>query len=81
MRKDSKVNETFWNDVPQELLTSLQIETRVAGEWVSVAAIETNRTRLIRFQFDQIETTAIRIHVAATYGCPDAKLFEIRCYA
>jgi hypothetical protein len=80
MRKDAKVNGTFWNDVPHELLKSIQVGALLQGEWISVASLATNRTRLIRFRFDQIETAAIRIHVADTYGFPNAKLFEIRCY-
>jgi hypothetical protein len=80
MHKDSKVNATFRNDVPDELLQALHVEALVDGEWVQIASIDRNRTRLIRLQFDQIETTAIRVCPTATYGCPNAKLFEIRCY-
>ena len=81
MRKDSKVNQTFWNDIPQELLKSLELEAHIDGEWIRLGAIERNRTRLIKFTFDRLETTAIRIRMTETYGCENAKLFEVRCYA
>ncbi|MBT4822336.1 MAG: FAD-binding dehydrogenase, partial [Lentisphaerae bacterium] len=80
MRKDSKVTETFWNDVPQELLKALALEARVGGEWVPLGSIESNRTRLITFSFDSLETTAVRIVMKETYGSPNATLFEVRCY-
>lgn len=80
MRKDSKVSETFWNDVPHELLKSLEIEARVKGKWVSLSSLEKNRTRLIKFKFDRLKTTAVRIQMKETYGYKNAKLFEVRCY-
>ncbi|TWT83657.1 tricarballylate dehydrogenase [Planctomycetes bacterium CA13] len=81
MRKDSRVSETFTNTVPEELLKALEVEARVRGKWVSVGAEEKNRTRLIGFQFKPVEVTAIRIRAKETYGCENAKLFEVRCYA
>ncbi len=80
MRKDSRVSETFWNDVPQELLKSLDLAARVKGKWVSLGALDKNRTRLIRFKFDPLTATAIRIGLKETYGARSAKLFEVRCY-
>jgi hypothetical protein len=80
MHTDSRVSETFWNDVPRELLKSLAVEARVEGEWMSLGSLEKNRTRLIRFHFDRIRTTAVRIRMTETYGFKNAKLFEIRCY-
>ena len=80
MRKDSKVSETFWNDVPHELLKSLEVEARVKGKWVSLSSLEKNRTRLIKFKFDRLKTTAVRIQMKETYGYKNAKLFEVRCY-
>ncbi|MDF7826715.1 FAD-dependent oxidoreductase [Pontiellaceae bacterium B12227] len=81
MRKDSKVSFNFWNDVPTELLKSLDVEARINGKWVKVGANDDNRRRLIKFDFDQIKTSGIRINLKETYGAPNAKLFEVRCYA
>ena len=81
MRKDSKVSATFWNDVPQELLKSLELEAKVNGKWIPLGSIEKNRTRLIRFTFDTIKAAAVRIVMKQTYGFENTKLFEVRCYA
>ena len=81
MRKDSKVSENFWNDVPHELLKSLEVEARVNGKWVKIGSNENNQRRLIKFHFDSIKATAIRIRMKETYGTKNANLFEIRCYS
>jgi hypothetical protein len=80
MRKDSKVSETFWNDIPPELLKSLDLEARIKGKWIRLGSQTQNRIRLIKFQFDRVKTTAVRIRIQETYGHKNAKLFEIRCY-
>ncbi|OEJ99011.1 fumarate reductase [Flavivirga aquatica] len=66
--------------IPPELLKRLDVEARVQGNWVKVCSQEKNITRLIKFKFDQIEATAIRINMFDTYGVKTVKLFEIRCY-
>jgi hypothetical protein len=81
MRKDSKVDEAFWNDVPVELLKSLDLEARINGRWELIGAQNNNRTRLIKFSFNSVKTTAIRITLKETYGAKNAKLFEVRCYS
>ena len=80
MRKDSKVSATFWNDVPPELLKSLELEACIAEKWQRLESRDKNRTRLIKLQFDAVMATAIRIRIKETYGHKNAKLFEIRCY-
>ncbi len=80
MRKDSKVSDIFWNDVPQELLRSLDVEARVNGKWILLGQENKNRTRLIKFEFEKVMVTAIRIKLNDTYGAKTAKLFEVRCY-
>ena len=81
MRKDSRNDATFTNSVPKELLKSLVLEARVNGKWIKIGAIEKNRTRLIKFHFETIRTTAIRLRLQETYGHAHVKLFEIRCYS
>jgi hypothetical protein len=80
MRKDSKVNETFWNGIPQELLKSLKVEAKIDGNWMKVGENIKNQRRLIKFNFDKLEATAVRITMTETYGADNAKLFEVRCY-
>ncbi|WNJ17951.1 FAD-dependent oxidoreductase [Pontibacter sp. G13] len=81
LRKDSLNNETFTNGIPKEMLKSLEVEAMVRGKWVKLGANTQNRTRLIKFHFDPVNTTAIRVVMNETYGKPNARLFEIRCYA
>jgi hypothetical protein len=80
MRKDSKVSSTFWNDVPPELLRSLDIAVRIHGQWEGLGSVEENRTRLIKFMFPRIKTAALRIRMRETYGHKNVRLFEVRCY-
>lgn len=81
MRKDSRNDKYFGNSVPKELLKSLELEARVNGQWVKLDLINKNQRRLIKFNFDFIRTTAIRLKIKETYGAENAKLFELRCYA
>ncbi|WP_075590539.1 FAD-dependent oxidoreductase [Labilibacter marinus] len=80
MTKESKVTFNFWNDVPHELLKSLQLEARVKGKWINLGSLDKNQTRLIKFKFESIKTSAIRIKMTETYGKDYVKLFELRCY-
>ena len=81
LRRDSLENDVYSTKIPKELLKSLDVEARVKGKWVKVGALDKNRTRLIKFSFEAVETTAIRINLKATYGDNKAKLFEVRCYS
>ena len=80
LRRDSLQNDIYGTQVPKELMKSLDVVARVKGKWIPLGTIDKNRTRLIKFNFDKIETTAIRINLKETYGAKAAKLFEIRCY-
>ncbi|MGY6650250.1 FAD-dependent oxidoreductase [Wenyingzhuangia sp. IMCC45574] len=74
------LKKSFITTVPPELLKELDLEVRVNGEWVKVGEKENNIARLIKFDFDQVQTTAIRINLKETYGFETAKLFEVRAY-
>ncbi|WP_139957422.1 FAD-dependent oxidoreductase [Flavicella sediminum] len=74
------LKKTFIDTVPPELLKVLDLEVRVNGSWKKVGEKERNVARLIKFDFDQVKTTAIRINLKETFGHPDVKLFEVRCY-
>ncbi|MDO6738677.1 FAD-dependent oxidoreductase [Wenyingzhuangia sp. 2_MG-2023] len=80
MRKDSRNDDKFTNTVPVELLKSLDLEVRVNGQWIKVGEENKNRKRLIKFNFDKVKTTAIRINVKDTYGAKNIRLYEVRCY-
>ncbi|WP_372775234.1 FAD-dependent oxidoreductase [Mangrovibacterium sp.] len=81
MLKESTVDDAHWNDVPVELMKTLNLEARVDGQWVKIGSIEKNKTRLVKFNFDTVRTTAVRINLKETYGAKIAKLFEVRCYS
>ncbi|SDX42584.1 FAD dependent oxidoreductase [Lutibacter oricola] len=80
MHKLSPENKKHTSVVPAELLKSMEVEARIKGEWVKVGEIDNNKTRLIKFNFDQIKTTAVRLKLKETYGYKNIKLFEVRCY-
>jgi len=80
LRRDSLENRIYSTQIPKELLKSLEVEARINGKWVRVGEQNQNRTRLIKFSFEAIETTAIRLKLKETYGAEDAKVFEVRCY-
>ena len=83
MRKQplsDNLRKTFIDYVPPELMKVLDVEVRLDGSWVKVAETKNNIVRLIKFDFEQVKTTAIRINLKETYGHPTAKLFEVRCY-
>lgn len=52
-----------------------------SGEWVSLAEITGNYERMRRHTFPVVATKALRVHVTATNGSPEARIYEIRCYA
>ena len=51
------------------------------GKTVEVARVEGNHQRLRRHDFDPLDATAVRIHVAATNGSDHASVYEVRCYS
>ncbi len=81
LRRDSLENDIYSTRIPKELLKTLDVEARVQGKWIKIGTIEKNRTRLIKFHFETIKTTAVRIQLKTTYGAKDVKLFEVRCYS
>ncbi|BAX79080.1 FAD-dependent oxidoreductase [Labilibaculum antarcticum] len=68
-------------DVPPELIKTASVEARIKGQWIEVAQINENITRVIKTSFNQVKTTAIRVKLKETWGYKNAKLFEIRCYS
>ncbi|NJB83559.1 FAD-dependent oxidoreductase [Wenyingzhuangia aestuarii] len=74
------LKKSFITTVPPELLKVLDLEVRINGSWVKVGEKDRNIARLIKFNFDQVKTTAIRINLKETYGHSTVKLFEVRAY-
>lgn len=80
MLKYYREDKSYTNSVPLEMLKSLEVYAFVKGDWVKLGEEENNRRRLIKFQFEQVETNSIKVKLKETYGAKDIKLFEIRCY-
>lgn len=51
------------------------------GEWRPLVEVADNYQRLRRHTFSPVQADALRVHVTATNGVPEARIFEIRCYA
>jgi len=51
------------------------------GKWKELVAVKGNYQRLRRHDFDPVEAAALRIEITATNGNPEARIYEIRCYA
>ncbi|EWH09231.1 fumarate reductase/succinate dehydrogenase flavoprotein domain-containing protein [Catenovulum agarivorans DS-2] len=81
MLKNTRETEAYTTKIPVELLKSLNAELLINGQWQLLAEIEDNQRRLIKFNFEQTQVSGFRLNLLETYGCPDIKLFEVRCYA
>ncbi|MBK1875800.1 FAD-dependent oxidoreductase [Pelagicoccus mobilis] len=80
LRRTYTLSEKYTNTVPVEMLKSLEVEARVRGKWVTVGTNSENKRRLIKFAFDPVRATAVRITLRETYGAKHAKLHEVRIY-
>jgi hypothetical protein len=89
MRKLEETTERI--PMPSEMVRDCQIQVRVpatnkkqaklqaanpeAGEWKTVATVKDNFRRLVKLDFDEVETDAVRIVVDKTWGAPKAHIF------
>lgn len=80
MHKNPAKNKGQVIGVPPELVKSFTVKARQNGNWETIAEVTGNRTRLVKVNFNTIKTTAIRVTFKDTYGDPNIKLFEVRCY-
>jgi hypothetical protein len=51
------------------------------GRTHQVATIKGNHQRLNRVQFRPVQAKSVRVHITATNGADDVRIFEMRCYA
>ncbi|TGV01860.1 FAD-dependent oxidoreductase [Flavivirga rizhaonensis] len=80
MHKNPANNKGQVIGVPPELVKNFTVEARLKGQWKEIDRVENNLTRLVKVNFDEIDTTAVRIKMKNTHGAPNIKLFEVRCY-
>ena len=89
MRKLEETSER--SSMPSEMAREFRVEVRVpatnrkaqkmnakspeAGEWKTVATVKDNYRRLVKLDFDAVQTDAVRIVVDKTWGAPKAHIF------
>ena len=89
MRKLEETTERA--PMPKEMVRDFHVEVRVpakdkktqklyasnpeAGEWKTVATVKNNFRRLVKVDFDAVETDAVRIVVDKTWGAMEAHIF------
>jgi hypothetical protein len=82
---------THQDSVSERIIRAPQPETvrdyellfRAPGksEWQSLGKFTENYQRLVRHVFEPFTAAALRLRVTATNGSPEARVYELRCYA
>ena len=80
MHKNPKKNFSMIAGIPPELVKDLDVEIQTATGWKQVGTIRGNITRLIKVNFPLTATKQVRLRFKDTYGSPNVKVFEVRCY-
>ena len=60
---------------------SVQVRKKGTTDFTTVATVKGNYQRLNRLKFEAVEVDSLRIHITATNGIDEARIFEVRCYA
>lgn len=81
MLKNTRESDAYTTKIPVELIKTLDLQLKINDEWVDQESLDNNERRLIKFKFKQTLVKGFRLKFKETYGCPDVKLFEVRCYA
>ena len=66
--------------LPLELVSDYNVDLLLNGQTVRHHEIRENGQRLNRICLDNAACDEVRITVLKTYGCPNARIFEIRLY-
>lgn len=66
---------------PETVRDYVLLASDPSGTWRELLVVRGNYQRLRRHDLEPVSTTALRLVVNATNGVPEARLFEIRCYA
>jgi len=73
---DSHSNTTIRAPQPETVR-----DYKVLADGKALAEVKGNHQRVNRHRTDGVEARSIRIAISATNGAPDARVFEVRCYA
>ena len=63
-----------------ETVRDYRLSARTAAGEVLLAEVRGNYQRLRRHRFEAVEASALRLHVTATNGSEQVRVFELRCY-
>ena len=66
--------------MPKRLAKAYRVEGLAGGTWRTLAEEQENFLRHRVHPFPEMEITALRVTVEATWGDPSARLFEVRVY-
>ena len=66
--------------VAQTLVRDYRVELLRAGETVAAQTVTANHQRRNAVSFDGTLCDSVRVHVLATMGCEEARIYEIRVY-
>ena len=66
--------------VAQTLVRDYRVELLRAGETVAAQTVTANHQRRNAVSFDGTLCDSVRVHVLATNGCEEARIYEIRVY-
>jgi len=69
------------NGPQPETVKDYRIEAYIDGAWKQVKEVTGNFQRMNVHQFTGLRCDKIRVHVSATHGVTDARIFEVRCYS
>jgi hypothetical protein len=59
----------------------LLYKSGTGDDWRDLMSVRGNYQRLRRHTFEPVTADALRIEITATNGAPEARVYEIRCYA
>lgn len=66
--------------LPPELIKDYSVRLTMGGRTVAVSDVSENCVRLAVHKFPGVEADAVEIVCRATYGAPDAHVYEVRIY-
>ncbi len=83
LTSSDRINEGIIRAPQPETVRDYRVLVRSPGAsgWKEVARVEGNHQRLRRHRFQPEEAQAVRIHIDATNGDENARIFEVRCYS
>ncbi len=80
MHKNPEFNKGQHISVPPQLIKDLKVEALIENKWKIIGSIYSNLHRKISIDFDEINTTSLRICIEKNWGAETVKLYDLRVY-